>query len=118
MAAGFALIERDMLKGPWVMGEQYTVCDPYLFTIAGWLEGDGVVMHGRIAPAVKRLGWRPSPAGRRVLRLDVAALPRPNISELELLANVRATTPEQRVREAAELSGLLVSVGGGAERAR
>ena len=42
MAAGFALIERDMLKGPWVMGEQYTVCDPYLFTIAGWLEGDGV----------------------------------------------------------------------------
>ena len=34
MAASFALIERDMLKGPWVMGEQYTVCDPYLFTIA------------------------------------------------------------------------------------
>ena len=42
MAASFALIERDMLKGPWVMGEQYTICDPYLFTIAGWLEGDGV----------------------------------------------------------------------------
>ena len=35
MAACFALIERDMLKGPWVMGEQYTVCDPYLFTIGG-----------------------------------------------------------------------------------
>jgi len=31
-----------MLKGPWVMGEAYTVCDPYLFTLAGWLEGDGV----------------------------------------------------------------------------
>jgi glutathione S-transferase len=38
----FALIERDMLKGPWVMGEQYTICDPYLYTIATWLEGDGV----------------------------------------------------------------------------
>ena len=25
MAASFALIERDMLRGPWVMGEQYTV---------------------------------------------------------------------------------------------
>jgi len=24
------------------LGEQYTVCDPYLFTIAGWLEGDRV----------------------------------------------------------------------------
>src|SRR6266576_3995669 len=32
MAACFALIERDMIKAPWVMGEQYTVCDPYLFT--------------------------------------------------------------------------------------
>jgi glutathione S-transferase len=24
------------------MGESYTICDPYLFTIAQWLEGDGV----------------------------------------------------------------------------
>ena len=38
----FALIEREMLKGPWVMGERYTVCDPYLFTLAQWLEADGV----------------------------------------------------------------------------
>jgi len=38
----FALIEREMLKGPWVMGERYTICDPYLFTLAQWLELDGV----------------------------------------------------------------------------
>jgi len=37
-----ALIENKLLKGPWVMGERYTICDPYLFTIATWLEGDGV----------------------------------------------------------------------------
>src|SRR3954447_19022496 len=42
VGACFALIERGMLRGPWVMGEQYTICDPYLYTIAGWLEGDGV----------------------------------------------------------------------------
>jgi glutathione S-transferase len=42
MEACFALIERGMLKGPWVMGEQYTICDPYLFTLTGWLDGDGV----------------------------------------------------------------------------
>ena len=24
------------------MGDHYTISDPYLFTIAGWLEGDGV----------------------------------------------------------------------------
>jgi glutathione S-transferase len=38
----FELIERDMLQGPWVMGENYTICDPYLFTLAQWLEADGV----------------------------------------------------------------------------
>jgi glutathione S-transferase len=38
----FAMIERGMLKGPWVMGEHYTICDPYLFTVAQWLEADGV----------------------------------------------------------------------------
>lgn len=38
----FALIEDGMLAGPWVMGDAYTICDPYLFTLAQWLEGDGV----------------------------------------------------------------------------
>ncbi|MDK1384685.1 glutathione S-transferase N-terminal domain-containing protein [Sinorhizobium sp. 8-89] len=38
----FALIERDMFTGPFVMGEDYTIADPYLFTIANWLEADGV----------------------------------------------------------------------------
>jgi glutathione S-transferase len=38
----FDLIEREMLRGPWVMGADYTVCDLYLFTLAQWLEADGV----------------------------------------------------------------------------
>jgi glutathione S-transferase len=42
VGANYELIERDMLKGPWVMGERYTICDPYLFTLAQWLEQDGV----------------------------------------------------------------------------
>lgn len=42
MGEAMALIEQGMLVGPWVMGEQYTVADMYLFTIANWLEGDGV----------------------------------------------------------------------------
>ena len=41
-AASMQLIERDYFEGPWVMGEQYTVADPYLFTMEGWLKGDGV----------------------------------------------------------------------------
>ena len=42
MTASFDLIETKMMKGPWVMGDTYTVCDTYLFTIAGWLAGDSV----------------------------------------------------------------------------
>ena len=38
----FGLIEREMLQGPWVMGNAYSICDPYLFTLAQWLEADGV----------------------------------------------------------------------------
>lgn len=42
MAECFALIEQKFLQGPWVMGDRYTIADPYLFTIASWLEGNGV----------------------------------------------------------------------------
>lgn len=38
----FDLIEYGMLKGPWVMGDVYSVADAYLFTVAQWLEADGV----------------------------------------------------------------------------
>jgi glutathione S-transferase len=42
VGACFDLIEEGMFKGPWVMGEHYTICDPYLFTLGQWLEADGV----------------------------------------------------------------------------
>jgi glutathione S-transferase len=38
----FGLIETDYFKGPWVMGEDFSIADVYLYTIATWLEGDGV----------------------------------------------------------------------------
>ena len=73
MAASFALIERDMLKGPWVMGEQYTICDPYLFTIASWLEGDSVdiATFPKVADHYKRMSERP--AVQKVLADEKAA---------------------------------------------
>ncbi len=42
VGACFELIERYMFRGPWVMGEAYSIADPYLFTLAQWLEADGV----------------------------------------------------------------------------
>jgi len=40
--SSFLLIEEEMFKGPFVMGEAYTICDPYLFTFARWMEADKV----------------------------------------------------------------------------
>lgn len=42
VGACFDLIEGGMLRGPWVMGARYSIADPYLFTLAQWLEADGV----------------------------------------------------------------------------
>ncbi len=38
----FALIEKDYFKGPWLLGDQFTLADIYLYTLATWLEGDKV----------------------------------------------------------------------------
>lgn len=42
VGAAFALIEDEFLQGPWVMGDTFTIADPYLFTLAQWLEIDRV----------------------------------------------------------------------------
>ncbi len=62
VGAGFELIEREMLKGPWVMGEHYTICDAYLFTLAQWLEKDGVdpARIPRVVDHRRRMSERPS----------------------------------------------------------
>jgi glutathione S-transferase len=58
----FALIEREMFEGPWVMGANYTVCDGYLFTLTQWLGGDGVDLNKmpKIAEHFRRVGERPA----------------------------------------------------------
>jgi glutathione S-transferase len=58
----FALIEREMFEGPWVMGNDYTVCDAYLFTLSQWLAGDGVDIHRtpKIAEHFRQVGDRPA----------------------------------------------------------
>jgi glutathione S-transferase len=42
VGACFRLIEDEFLKGPYVLGEAFSICDGYLFTLADWLEGDGI----------------------------------------------------------------------------
>lgn len=41
-AKALKLVEDDMLEGPWVLGEAYSICDAYLFTLTSWMEGIGL----------------------------------------------------------------------------
>ncbi|HUS98421.1 MAG TPA: glutathione S-transferase N-terminal domain-containing protein [Hyphomicrobiaceae bacterium] len=62
VAACFQLIENEMLKGPWVMGDAYTICDAYLYTVARWLEGDGIEASRfpKVDAHMKRMAERPA----------------------------------------------------------
>jgi len=66
----FGLIEQDLLKGPWVLGDKLSVCDLYLFTIGRWLAGDGVDIKEfpRVAGHAERL--QQMPAVQRVLEVQ------------------------------------------------
>lgn len=68
----FGLIEREMLRGPWVMGDAYTVCDMYLFTLAQWLEADGVDLARlpRVAEHRRRVSENPVVARAIAAELD------------------------------------------------
>ena len=70
VGACFDLIEQEMLQGPWVMGDVYTVCDPYLFTIAQWLEADGVDLNRipKVMDHRRRMAERP--AVRRAIAVE------------------------------------------------
>ena len=58
----FQLIESDFMKGPWVIGDAYTICDAYLYTVARWLESDGIEPEAqlpRVAEHRARMAERP-----------------------------------------------------------
>jgi len=44
MAMYAAMIEEHYFTGPYVLGDQYSMCDPYLALIVRWLGADGVAL--------------------------------------------------------------------------
>ena len=42
MAEHARMIEDHYFSGPWVLGDSYSMCDPYLALITRWLGPDGV----------------------------------------------------------------------------
>ncbi|MES0885286.1 glutathione S-transferase family protein [Roseibium sp. SCP14] len=42
MATSCAYVEDNLLQEPYVLGQEMSLADPYLYLICTWLEGDGV----------------------------------------------------------------------------
>lgn len=68
MKACMQQIEDDFFKGPYVLGEEYSVCDMYLFTITQWLEGDEVDVKWFPKVAAMRQRMLDNPVVQRVLQ--------------------------------------------------
>lgn len=68
-----------------------------------------------VSAALAALGWQ-LPGQRVVLRSEVAALPRPNPSVLELQHDYRSTTPAERLRDQDAISEHLGLLAAGARR--
>ena len=73
VAECFELIEREMLQGPWVMGATWTICDVYLFTLAQWLEADGVDLKRLPKVADHRRRVSQDPVVARTIAAELAA---------------------------------------------
>jgi glutathione S-transferase len=62
VAACFRMMEEEMFAGPWVLGDEYSVADPYLFTITQWLPVHGLEAssYPKISRHMERMLERPA----------------------------------------------------------
>ena len=72
VAHAFRYVEDHALQGPYVMGERYTVADPYLYTIARWMEADGVDTAGFPKIAAHREMMLARPTTQAALQAETA----------------------------------------------
>ena len=70
MAHCYGLIEAELFEGPWVLGEAYSVADAYLFTLAQWMEVDGVDPDAFKILEDHRRRMTDRPAVRRALEVE------------------------------------------------
>lgn len=55
-------VETELLRGPWVMGETYSVADIHLFVLTSWTPGDGVMLQDfpRLSAHFEAMQQRPA----------------------------------------------------------
>ena len=64
-----AMIEAHYLRGPWVLGDRYSMCDPYMALVTRWLGDDGVEITQFPKITAHNQAMRERPSMQTVLRL-------------------------------------------------
>ena len=64
-----AVIETNYLRGPWVLGDRYSMCDPYLALVTRWLSDDGIEVAQFPKITAHNHAMRARPSMQSVLRL-------------------------------------------------
>ncbi|MEO6301043.1 MAG: glutathione S-transferase family protein [Paracoccaceae bacterium] len=67
----FAYLE-GRFTGPWVLGETYSIADPYLFVLSGWIGADGVDLNQFPRIAAHHAAMKARPAVQRALAVEGA----------------------------------------------
>ncbi|MDN5787141.1 glutathione S-transferase family protein [Pseudorhodobacter sp.] len=67
MAACCAHVEAAVLQGSYVLGDAFSLADPYLYVVSTWLAGDGVEIgdYPKLSAFNARMAERPSVAAMR-----------------------------------------------------
>ena len=63
------MIEKHYFKGPYVLGDEFSFCDPYLALITRWLRDDGVDLEQFSAIKAHDVLMRQRPSMQHVLKL-------------------------------------------------
>ena len=62
MAACAAYVDTHILRGDYVLGDTFSIADPYLYVVCNWLSGDGVdvALYPKIEKFMSKMQARPS----------------------------------------------------------
>lgn len=62
MAACAAYVDTHILRGDYVLGDTFSIADPYLYVVCNWLSGDGVdvALYPKIQNFMSQMQTRPS----------------------------------------------------------
>lgn len=65
------VIEEHYLRGPWVLGETYSMCDAYLFVITRWMKADGVKLDHFPAITAHFNAMQDRPSVQKVMQMHI-----------------------------------------------